>query len=115
MQLNCHSDRATQRVEESVYMAHDHNYYVYIMSSKNGVLYIGFTANLYRRTWEHKKDLVDGFSKKYRCHYLVYAEHYNQALEAIAREKQLKKWRREKKINLIESKNPEWKDLSNEW
>ena len=87
------------------------DYYVYIMASKTGTLYIGVTNNLTRRIYEHKNDLIDGFSKKYFCHKLVYCERYTDINVAISREKQLKKWRREKKENLIKTMNPSWKDL----
>lgn len=88
-----------------------YEYYVYVVASKTKVLYIGVTNNLIRRVVEHRMCMVEGFSKKYNCKRLVYSECYNNIYEAIAREKQLKKWRREKKIKLIESINPEWKDL----
>ncbi len=87
-------------------------YCVYILSSqKNGTLYIGFTDNLRRRVWEHKNKKVDGFSKKYEIHHLVYFEVHNNPESAITREKQIKKWNRSWKIELIQKKNPEWKDL----
>ena len=84
------------------------------MASVSKVLYIGFTNNLMRRSWEHKKDFVEGFSKRYKCHKLVYSEYYNNVYEAIGREKQLKRWNREKKIRLVESINPNWQDLSDD-
>jgi len=87
------------------------DYYVYIMASKTGTLYTGVTNNLVRRIYEHKNDLIDGFSKKYSCHKLVYYEQCTDISVAISREKQLKKWRREKKENLIKTINPSWKDL----
>jgi len=87
-------------------------YYLYILASmKNGTLYVGVTNNLLRRIYEHKNDLVDGFTKKYKIHKLVYYEEINDAYAAIQREKQMKKWKRQWKINLIEKNNPEWKDL----
>ncbi len=85
------------------------------MSSFSGVLYIGVTDDLKRRAKEHKEGLVDGFSKKYRTKNLVYYENYKNINEALVREKQLKKWRREKKLNLIKTLNPEFKDLSLEF
>src|SRR3989338_2849505 len=91
-----------------------YTYYVYMMASISRVLYIGFTNNLMRRTWEHKMNLVDGFSKNYKCHKLVYSEYYNDVKEAIAREKQLKRWNRAKKVKLLESINPYWNDLSDD-
>ena len=85
---------------------------VYILASKrNGTLYIGVTSDLPKRAWEHKNDLVDGFSKKYAVHRLVYYELYDDMLSAITREKQLKKWNRAWKLELIEERNPKWKDL----
>ncbi|MFA6547480.1 MAG: GIY-YIG nuclease family protein [Candidatus Magasanikbacteria bacterium] len=92
-----------------------HNYYIYILSSDSGTLYIGVTNNLERRLSEHKQKLIDGFTKKYSCHKLIYYEHYNDINNAIERETQLKKWRREKKEYLIKTINPTWKDLSSEW
>jgi putative endonuclease len=88
------------------------NYYVYILASKrNGTLYIGVTNNLKRRLDEHKNDLNEGFTKKYQVHNLVYFERTNEIFMAIAREKQLKKWKRKWKLNLIEKFNPRWTDL----
>ncbi|HLB32249.1 MAG TPA: GIY-YIG nuclease family protein [Patescibacteria group bacterium] len=87
------------------------NYYVYIMASESGTLYTGMCNNLIRRVLEHKQKLVEGFSKKYNCEKLVYFETTGDAVVAIAREKQIKNWRREKKENLIKSMNPRWKDL----
>ena len=90
-------------------------YYVYILSNwNNHVLYIGVTNNIMRRLYEHKNDFVEGFTKKYRVHKLVYYEEYSDVKDAIQREKQLKKWNRIKKENLIQQLNPTWKDLSEE-
>ena len=87
-------------------------YFVYILASKrNGTLYIGVTNNLIKRIYEHKNNLVDGFTKKYRVHILVYYEQLNNIENAITREKQLKKWERNWKLSLIEKENPEWEDL----
>ena len=87
-------------------------YYVYMLASKrNGTLYIGVTNNLLERVHQHKNDLVEGFTKKYAVHNLVYYEVYGDIYSAIAREKQMKKWKREWKIKLIEEFNPDWKDL----
>lgn len=88
------------------------SYFIYIMSSYSGVLYIGVTNNLQRRIYEHKQELVKGFSKKYKCKKLVYFEEYKDVNQAIAREKQLKNWNRKKKEWLIKKLNPEFKDLS---
>ncbi len=85
---------------------------VYILASKrNGTLYIGVTSNLQKRTWEHKKDLVEGFTKKYGIHRLVYYELHEDMVSAIKREKQMKKWNRAWKLELIERQNPCWRDL----
>lgn len=87
-------------------------YYVYIMASKrNGTLYTGFTTDLFQRVLVHKNDLVDGFSKKYHVHMLVYYEFHDDRDNAIQREKQMKEWKRRWKIELIEKSNPEWRDL----
>jgi putative endonuclease len=80
-------------------------------SGYNGTLYIGVTSNLIQRIWQHKNDLVEGFTEKYGVHSLVYYELHEQMLSAIEREKQLKKWNRQWKIDLIEKMNPTWKDL----
>ena len=88
-------------------------YYVYIMASKkNGTLYIGVTNNIIRRVYEHKNNEVEGFTKKYEVHLLVYYEQTENIESALNREKQLKKWNRVWKINLIQKENPDWKDLS---
>lgn len=85
---------------------------VYILASRrNGTLYIGVTANLVRRVWQHRTAASDGFTKVYEVHRLVYYELHGRMEDAIRREKQLKKWRREWKIELIERRNPAWKDL----
>jgi putative endonuclease len=85
---------------------------VYILASgKNGTLYTGVTSDLVKRAWEHKQDLVDGFTKKYQVHYLVYYELCDDMLSAIARKKQIKAGSRKKKILLIESNNVDWLDL----
>jgi putative endonuclease len=90
----------------------EYNFYVYIMASISKVLYIGVSNNLARRVQEHKQGKIKGFSSKYRAYKLVYFEHTSDINVAIEREKQLKKWRREKKINLIEKDNIGWTDLS---
>ena len=91
-------------------------YYVYILASqKNGTLYIGMTNILERRLYEHKNKSVKGFTSKYGVNKLVYFEEYNSYQEAILRETQMKKWKREWKINLIEKDNPLWIDLSKDW
>lgn len=90
-------------------------YYVYIMTNKSRTLYIGVTNNLMRRVDEHKKKLVSGFTSRYNIQFLVYYESTPSIHEALVREKQIKGWLRAKKIALIKSMNPEWKDLSEEW
>jgi putative endonuclease len=88
---------------------------VYILSSKrHGTLYIGVTSDLVKRVWEHKNDLVEGFAKKYNVHNLVYFELHGNMENAITREKQLKKWNRAWKVELIEKNNPAWRDLWSE-
>jgi putative endonuclease len=91
------------------------NYSVYIVASKSRALYIGMTNDLERRIFEHKNDLIDGFSKKYKCHRLVYYESFDDVKKAIDREKQLKRWNRTKKEWLIGKDNPAWEDLAAEW
>jgi putative endonuclease len=90
-------------------------YYVYIMSSKTGTLYVGITSDIKKRVYEHKNHLVPGFTDKYKIDRLVYIETFGDALSAIACEKQIKRWRREKKVVLIESTNPQWVDLAADW
>jgi len=87
-------------------------YYVYILTNKsNNVLYIGVTNDLVRRVYEHKNKMIDGFTKKYNLTKLVYYEATTDVRSAIEREKQLKNWHREWKLNLVKEFNPEWKDL----
>lgn len=86
---------------------------VYILASgKHGTLYVGVTSNLPKRIWEHKNNIVAGFTERYNIHSLVYYELHGNIAEAIWREKRLKKWRRAWKIALIEKENAEWRDLS---
>ena len=89
-------------------------YYVYILASQSGVLYTGVTNDLNRRIGEHKEGQVPGFSRKYKVNRLVYYESTRDVNAAISREKQIKRWRREKKVALIESINPGWDDLAHE-
>ena len=87
-------------------------YYVYILTNKTDtVMYIGVTNDLKRRCIEHNLELIEGFTKRYHVHKLVYFEEYSEIKDAIAREKKLKKWIRSKKNSLVETKNPEWRDL----
>ena len=92
-----------------------HNYFVYIMTNKyKNVLYIGVTNNLRKRVYEHEIGKCKGFTNKYNCHHLIYYEHFMNINHAISREKEIKKWRREKKNNLISELNPDWKFLNKE-
>ena len=87
-------------------------FYVYILASKrNGTLYTGVTSKLVQRVWQHKNNMVEGFTQKYNVKILVYYEAHGDAENAITREKQIKKWRRNWKLRLIEESNPHWKDL----
>jgi putative endonuclease len=91
-------------------------YYVYLLTNwNNKVMYVGITNDLLRRINEHKNKLVEGFTKKYNLTKLVYFEETNEVTAAIEREKTIKKWRREKKNQLVTAVNPDWKDLSSEW
>ena len=96
-------------------MNREYEYFVYIMASISKVIYIGVTNNIWRRVLEHKQGKIKGFTQKYRCKKLVYYESTNDISVALTREKQLKKWRREKKVALIEEMNPNWEDLSKDW
>lgn len=87
-------------------------YFVYLLAQKkDGVLYVGVTNDLVRRIWEHKEGLINGFSKDYHVKLLVWFEQYTDINLAIQREKQIKKWKRQWKMNLIEADNPQWEDL----
>ena len=90
-------------------------YYVYLLASKrNGTIYCGVTDDLLGRTWQHKNDLVDGFTKRYKVHDLVYYEVTNSIESALNREKQIKSWKRQSKVDLIRQTNPLWRDLYEE-
>ena len=94
----------------------ERRYYVYLLTNwNNRVMYVGVTNNIARRIYEHKYKLVQGFTAKYNVNKLVYFEETGDVVTALAREKEIKKWRREKKDNLVISMNPEWADLSTEW
>ena len=96
-------------------MAQDYNFWVYIVTNKDHtVLYIGMTNDLARRVTEHRTREIPGFTADYRCRKLVYYEHCTNVQDAIAREKQLKKWSRSKKVGLIATMNPRWNDLAPE-
>ena len=90
----------------------DKQFYVYILATeKNGTFYVGITSSLAKRIWEHKSEVVDGFTKKHGIKMLVYYEVFGDAENAIKREKRLKKWSRNSKMKAIEEMNPEWNDL----
>ncbi|MGB8885230.1 MAG: GIY-YIG nuclease family protein [Candidatus Korobacteraceae bacterium] len=93
----------------------DHRYAVYIMASRSHNFYVGVTNDIARRVRQHKEHVFEGFTAKYNIDRLVWYQIYGDIREAIAREKRIKGWRREKKIGLIESMNPTWQDLSEEW
>ena len=90
-------------------------YYVYILSSQGRVLYIGMTSNIEQRVFQHKTHAFGGFTAQYKVTCLVYLERHGSVMTAVRREKEMKAWRREEKIELIESTNPKWKDLSYGW
>ena len=96
-------------------MTFERQYYVYILTSRSRTLYTGITNNLQRRVLEHRQKIVPGFTRYYRVHRLVYFEPFSNVRDAIAREKRIKGWRREKKVALIESVNPAWDDLAASW
>jgi len=93
----------------------NHCYYTYIMASVTGTLYVGITNNIMVRTGQHKSGKFGGFSGRYKCNRLVYYESFGDVRVAIDREKELKGWRRSKKLALIANMNPRWKDLSENW
>lgn len=96
-------------------MGRNRHYYVYILTNRVRTLYVGVTNDLKRRIYEHKRKLVPGFTMRYNLTWLAYYEETTDVRSAIAREKQIKGWRRSKKIALIESLNPVWRDLASEW
>ena len=97
-------------------MTSERNYYVYLLTNwNNKVMYVGITNNLERRMYEHKHKLVEGFTQKYIVDKLVYFEETRDVHAALEREKEIKKWRREKKNALVKRNNKEWKDLSEGW
>jgi len=85
------------------------------MTNKSGTLYVGLTGNIKKRVYEHKNKLVEGFAKKYNIDKLVYLEMFGDVYSAIAREKTIKGWLRKKKLQIIETTNPDWVDLSKDW
>lgn len=97
-------------------MPRNGQYFVYLLTNQNNkVMYVGVTSNLQRRIYEHKQKQIKGFTQKYNVSRLVYFEETSDVTAAIEREKQIKKWRREKKNDLVNTINPEWKDLSDGW
>jgi putative endonuclease len=92
-----------------------YKFWVYIMTSSSGTLYIGMTGFVDTRIFQHKSGEIDGFTKEYKCNRLVYYEEYDDVYVAKRRERQLKGWRRDKKIALIEKRNPRWEDLAENW
>jgi putative endonuclease len=93
----------------------EYRYCVYIVASKTGTLYTGMTGDFYTRIMQHKAGEIEGFSKTYACDCLVHYAGYNEVTVVINREKQIKSWRRKKKIDLIEKTNPRWEDLGQNW
>jgi putative endonuclease len=112
----CHFDRQfilSFRAQREILMPQDRTYYVYLLTNwNNKVMYVGMTNDLKRRIYEHKAKTVKGFTEKYNLNKLVYFEATSNVQAAIAREKEIKKWRREKKNALVTGANPGWKDLS---
>ena len=96
-------------------MAEQKIYYVYIVASRSRTIYVGITSEIEIRVLQHRNGTYEGFTKRYRCHRLVLFERFGFVENAIAREKELKGWKREKKIALIERENPTWVDLSADW
>jgi putative endonuclease len=96
-------------------MPGEYQYFVYIMTNKSGTLYVGVTSNIKRRVQQHREGLIEGFTKKYKITRLLNVETFGHISSAIAREKEIKGWRRAKKVALIQSANPHWQDLGAEW
>ena len=94
---------------------HEGSYFTYIIASRSRTLYVGVTGNLLKRVFQHKWGEYEGFTERYKCDRLVWFESHQNVMRAIAREKQLKAWRREKKLALIGKTNPTWADLSKDW
>jgi putative endonuclease len=96
-------------------VARTYQFFVYILASDSGTLYVGVTSNLRKRAWQHKNTVRIGFTAEHGLHRLLYCEEFVDIRTAIAREKQLKGWTRKKKVTLFEKKNPVWRDLSKDW
>ncbi len=124
-QKRCHPERsegsavACHRIDyarwSSMHAMHEGSYFTYIMASRSHTLYIGITRDLQKRVFQHKWKEDDGFTARYNCDRLVWFEGHDEVTKAIAREKTLKGWKRDRKIALIDSMNPAWIDLSREW
>ena len=111
IRLSCRAESRHLLIEFQT-VPRDYNFWVYIVTNRNhSVLYIGVTNRLSRRTWEHREGSGTGFAANYQCKKLIYYEHYRNIRDAIARESQLKKWSRAKKLGLINQLNPQWEDL----
>ena len=96
-------------------MAEGKTYCVYILASLSRALYVGITSELEQRVWQHKLGIFGGHTSKYKINRLLYYERFSNPTQAIAREKEMKRWLRQKKIEIIEKDNPEWADLSEHW
>jgi putative endonuclease len=105
----------TLRFTVGAALQREYRFYVYIMASTSRVIYVGMTNGPEKRVWQHKNDLVAGFTKRYKCHRLVHYESFDDVRKAINREKELKGWSRAKKVALIEKINPLWDDLAADW
>ncbi len=110
----CHFERSRE-IQGATRQGHMAQYHVYIMTNATRTLYTSVTNDLERRVYEHKRKLVDGFTKKYNVTWLAYYEVTSDVSAALTRDKQLKRWGRSKKVALIESLNPQWKDLAQDW
>lgn len=113
--MSFRTERSGERNLKNLAKSQSKSYYVYILTNGVRTLYVGVTNDLKRRMYEHRQKLVPGFTKKYNLTWLAYFEETSDVNSAIAREKQIKKWRRSKKVALIESMNPRWKDLAMAW
>jgi putative endonuclease len=105
----------TSRISSSTMPQREYHFYVYIMASRSHDLYVGFTNNIFRRVAEHRIARTGTYTARYNIDRLVYYEHFNYVLNAIAREKELKDWSRERKLALINAANPTWQDLARDW
>jgi putative endonuclease len=113
--MSFRTERSGERNLKNLAKSQDRSYYVYILTNSVRTLYVGVTSDLFRRIHEHRQRLVPGFTRKYNLTWLAYYEETSDVESAIGREKQIKKWRRSKKIALIESANPRWQDMALDW